>query len=65
MITISHFSCTGYFCQLPLILTALLTLPDKHCLSQGMCLYQVMMTLHFLNDGANNAKSTQKYIITS
>ena len=24
--------------------------PDKHWLSQGICLYQVMMTLHFLND---------------
>ena len=23
--------------------------PDE-CLSHGMCLYQVMMTLHFLND---------------
>ena len=27
--------------------------PDKHCLSHGMCLYQVKMTLHFLNDVAN------------
>ena len=36
------------------------TLPDKHCLSHGMCLYQVMMTLHFLNDVANEAESTQK-----
>ena len=24
-------------------------LPDKRCLSHGMCLFQVMMTLHFLN----------------
>ena len=31
------------------------TLPDKRCLSHGMCLYQVMMTLHFLNDVANDA----------
>ena len=30
------------------------------CLSHGMCLYQVMMTLHFLNDVANDAESTQK-----
>ena len=22
--------------------------PDKRCLSHGMCLYQVIMTLHFL-----------------
>ena len=40
-------------------------LPDKHCLSHGMCLYKVMMTLHFLNDVANEAESTQKSIITS
>ena len=24
------------------------TLPDNYCLSRGMCLYQVMLTLHFL-----------------
>ena len=39
-------------------------LPDKRCLPQGMCLYQVMMTLHFLfvfslNVVANDAESTQ------
>ena len=34
-------------------------LPDKHCLSHGMCLYQVMMTLHFLNDVAYDAESTK------
>ena len=34
-------------------------LPDKRCLSHGMCFYQVMMTLHFLNDVANDAESTQ------
>ena len=28
-------------------------------------LYQVMMTLHFLNDIANDAESTQKSTITS
>ena len=36
------------------------TLPDKSCLSHGMCLYQVMMTLFFLNDVANNTELTQK-----
>ena len=40
------------------------TLPDKHCLSHGMCLYQVMMTLQFLNDVAYDAESTQKSNIT-
>ena len=35
-------------------------LPVKRCLSHGMCLYQVIMTLHFLNDIANDAESTQK-----
>ena len=29
------------------------------------CLYQVMMTVHFLNDIANDAESTQKSKITS
>ena len=32
--------------------------PDKRCLSHGMCLYQVIMTLHFLNDVVNDFKST-------
>ena len=32
------------------------TLPDKRCLSYGMYFYQVMMTLHFLNDVAYDAK---------
>ena len=40
------------------------TLPDKRCLSHGMCLYQIMTTLHFLNDVANDAESTQKLKIT-
>ena len=37
----------------------------KRCLSHGMCLYQVMMTLHFLNDVDNDAESTQSSIITA
>ena len=32
--------------------------PDKCWLSHGMCLYQVMVTLHFLNDVATGAEST-------
>ena len=32
--------------------------------SHGMCLYQVMMTLHFLNDIADDAELTQSSIIT-
>ena len=48
------------FYQLPHILTAFYTLPDKHCLSHSMCLYQVMMTLHFLNDVVSDTESTQK-----
>ena len=35
-------------------------LPDKPCLSHGMYLYKVMKMLHFLNDIANDASSTQK-----
>ena len=46
--------------QLPRILTALLTLSDKLCLSHGMCHYQVMMTLHFLNYVVNDSESIQK-----
>ena len=38
---------------------------DKHCLSHGMCLYLVMMMLHFLNDVASVNDSTQKLIIMS
>ena len=43
---------------LVLILTALLT--DKRFLPHGMCLYQVMVTLHFLNDVPNDAESRKK-----
>ena len=32
-----------------------LSLSDVHGLSHGLCLYQVMMTLHFLDDVANDA----------
>ena len=40
-------------------------MPDKFYLSHGMCLYQVMVTLQFFNDVANDPESTQKMIITS
>ena len=43
-----------------MMLTALFTAPDKRKLSQGMCLYSVMMTLHFMNDVANDVESMQK-----
>ena len=39
--------------------------PDKHYLSHGMFLYQVMMTLHFWKDVVNDAESTQKSKIKS
>ena len=35
------------------------------CLIHSMCLYQAMMTLHFLNNVAYDAESTQQSIITS
>ena len=38
---------------------------DKRCLSHGMCFYQVIITLHFLNDVVNDAESTQKSKNTS
>ena len=39
------------------ILPALL--PDKRCISHSMCLYQVMMTFHFLKDVAKDTELTQ------
>ena len=42
-----------------LSVTSHIKLPDKRGQSQDMCLYQVMMTLHFMNDVANDAESTQ------
>ena len=55
-----------YFYQSPLILTELF----QHSLINvsyltAYYLYQVMMTLHFLNDVANDSESTQKSKITS
>ena len=32
--------------------------PCKHWLSQDICLYQVIMTLHFLNDIVHDVEST-------
>ena len=40
-------------------------LPDRRCLSHGMCLYQVMMKLHVLNDVVNDIEFTRYSIITS
>ena len=52
--------------QLPLILTALFQHNLINVPYLTACyLYQVMMTLHFLNDVANDAESTQKSKITS
>ena len=49
------------YCQLPFIFKLQpCMLPDKRCLSHGMCLYQVMMTWHFLNGVANDSEWTQK-----
>ena len=41
------------------------TLPDKRCLFHDMCLYKVMMTLHFFNYAVNDAESTKNrnYVI--
>ena len=40
-------------------------LPEKHGLSHDMCLYQVIMTLQFLNDVANDTESIQNLKIMS
>ena len=52
--------------QSPLILTELFQHNLINVSYLAACyLYQVMMTLHFLNDVANDAESTQKSNITS
>ena len=66
----SGFSCGTYgvygFYQSPLILTELFQHDLINVSYLTACyLYQVMMTLHFLNDVANDAESTQKSKITS
>ena len=49
------------FYQSPLILTELFQHNLINVSYLTACyLYQVMMTLHFLNDGTNDAESTQK-----
>ena len=48
--------------QFPHIVSALLNIVY---LATYMCLYQVMMTLHFFNDVANDAESIPKSKITS
>ena len=55
------FMCTNSVYQSPLILTELFQ-PNLINVSYltACYLYQVMMTLHFLNDVANDALSTQK-----
>ena len=50
LLVTSHINCILHFC----------TLPDKHCQSHGMCLYQVMIKLHFLKDVTYHAESTKK-----
>ena len=52
--------CVILFYQSPLILTELFqhNLINVSYLT-ACCLYQVMMTLHFFNDIANDAESTQ------
>ena len=54
------------FYQSPLVLTELFqhNLINVSCLT-ACYLYQVMMTLHFLNDVANDTESTQKSKISS
>ena len=51
--------------QLPLILTALLHLDLINAAYLTVCLYQVIMMSHFLNDIVNDIELTRKLIITS
>ena len=45
----SHINCIAAGCYF-----------YEHGLAHGVCHYQVMMTLHFLNDVANDTESTTK-----
>ena len=56
----SPFACLIRFISYLSYLLHCCVLPDKRYLSQGMCIYQVIMTMHFLNDVANDTESTQK-----
>ena len=71
-ISYSYFSWATYSCilfyQLLLILTVLLhiNLIKAHAArSHSMCLNQVTMMLHFLNEVVSDIESTQKSINTS
>ena len=46
---------SGYktFDQLPHINCIVTRWPDRRCLSHGMCFYQVVVMMHFLNDVVN------------
>ena len=60
------FQVKKIFYQSPLILTELFQHNLINVSYLMACyLYEVMMTLHFLNDVANDAESTQKTKITS
>ena len=61
------FFCSGFqFYQSPLVLTELFQHNLINVSYLTACfLYQVMMTLHFLNDVADDAESTQTSEITS
>ena len=50
---------SNYFIRYLSYLLHCCSLPNKRCLIRGMCLYQVMMTLYFLNDVVNYAESIQ------
>ena len=50
------------YCSYYLIVACL---PDKRCLSHRMYLYQVIMTLHFLNEVVNDIESSRDLIIMS
>ena len=65
-ITCCHMFPKKYSYQSPLILTELVQLNLLNVSHLTACyLYQVIMTLHFLSDVANDAESTQKSKITS
>ena len=59
--TQKYMQCNGLIYQSPLILTELFQHNLINVSYLTACyLYQVMMTLHFLNDVANDTESTQK-----
>ena len=54
------FAANLQVCELPLSVTSYINTVLHVDLSHSICPYRVIMTLHFLNDVANDTESAQK-----